>query len=167
MHTFFSCLNNQPITDIVKVGFVDMAADCAEVSFMDRYLFMEFGSFFLKFTSVEQYSLLKIEIVPQISFDFETDEDLRKAKASVATLILTDNMADNRIVRINVYGPENHEGHHVVCKAISLILVCGQELFIDPSYYFGLNVGGADQKQKWVDNIPAVPQPVQLNITHQ
>lgn len=146
-------LENQNISDIIKIGFVDIEDGVAHMSFADKYLFIEFDEFFLKLTSVGQYSQLQIEITSKISFDIELDEDLIPAQASIATVVLIDDMADNRINSLEIYNCINQQNQNILCDAISIYLISGQELFIDPTYYFGLNIGGKEQREKWLTNL--------------
>lgn len=147
-------LLNKRISDIIKIGFTTLENGYAHMSFLDRYLFIELDSVILKLTSVDQYSQLEFEITPEITFDIELDDDLTPGKASVATIILTDNMADNRIDTIELFYCGDKTDSKTTCHAISIYLACGQEIFIDPTYYFGLNIGGKEQKEKWLLNLP-------------
>jgi hypothetical protein len=156
----FTKLKNKNITDIVRVGFIDIEDNIAEMTIMNEYMFIEFDDIFLKLTSVEQYSRLKIELSDNLSFDFEIDEDMIKSKVSVDTIMLDDTMADNRIDFLELYTSSTIDDNQLICDAISIHLVCNQEIFIDPSFYFGLNVGGINQKKKWFDNLIDIPKPI-------
>jgi hypothetical protein len=146
-------LKDKNISDIIKIGFVDIEDGFSHMNFADKYLFIEFDTFFLKLTSVEQYSQLQIEITSKISFDAELDDALIPAQASIATIVLTDDMADNRINSLEIYNCSDRQDQNILCEALSIYLTCGQELFIDPTYYFGLNIGGKEQKEKWLINL--------------
>lgn len=56
----------------------------------------------------------------------------------------------NDIDNITFYNLETQE--ELVCGAVELRLVNGQVIFLDPSYYFGINIGGREQKQIWEIN---------------
>lgn len=150
----FLKLHDKNISDIIKVGFIDIEDGYAQMSFANKYLFIEFDSFLLKFTSIEQYSQLQVEIVSDVTFDIELDDDLIPARASVATIVLTDDMGDNKINSIELFNCSNKTDQNIQCDAMSIYLESGQELFIDPTYYFGLNIGGKEQKEKWFVNLP-------------
>ena len=167
MNHIFSNLGDLTITDIIKVGFIDLEDDVLEMTIMNDTLFVEFNDTFLKFTSIEQYSKLKIEIVEVVSFDFDMIEDVKPAKVSVSTIILTDTMADNTIDFLEIYSPTIKD-EYIICDSVSIHLVCKQEIFVDPTFYFGLNVGGAGQKDKWLENLDSskskqVPKMVSFN----
>lgn len=142
------------VKDILKVGFLDLEENPIQVSLIDKYLFIELERFFLKLTSTHQNSRLKVEITSDTNFDTSPYQDFTIAITSVATIILTDNMADNSVASIEIYNLLDESEQAILCEAMSINLVCGQEIFIDPSYYFGLNVGGKEQKEKWLINLP-------------
>ena len=56
----------------------------------------------------------------------------------------------NDIDNIIFYNLEGQE--EIICDAVEMKLVNGQVIFLDPSYYFGINIGGKEQKQLWKIN---------------
>ena len=87
-----------------------------------------------------------------MKYNFEIDEDMMRAKSSVSEIILSDTMANgNDIDNIIFYNLEDQE--ELLCDAIEIKLVNGQVIFLDPSYYFGINIGGKEQKQMWKINL--------------
>ena len=122
---------------------------------MHIYLFIEFEEYILKLESINQYSKLKIKFVDEVmfDFDFEIEEDMIFAKNSVAELILIDTMVDNRIESLECYNMElRDEGFE--CDSFFIKLFSGQELFFDPTYIFGINIGGKKQKESWLKDLP-------------
>ena len=106
---------------------------------------------YIKFESINQFSKLQLKIVDFIEYDFEIDEDMIRAKSSVGEIILNDTMANgNDIDTIIFYNLEVQE--ELICDAVEIKLVNGQVIFLDPSYYFGINIGEKEQKQIWKIN---------------
>lgn len=151
----FNNLKNQCITDIQQVGVVDIENGIGEITTFHTYLYIRFADTLLKLESTNQYSKLLISIVPEIDFQFsfEIDEDMIPVKHSIAEIVLTDTMADNRITKIDVYGGEE-TNNGLICDALSFCLVHGQELFFDPTYFFGINIGDERQRNAWMQNYP-------------
>ncbi len=141
----------QNIKDIYLTGFVDIEDGIAQFYHDLRFVYFEINSKYIKFESINQFSKLKLKIADSIEYDFEIDEDMIRAKSSVGEIILNDTMATgNDIDNIIFYNLEERE--ELVCDAVEIKLVNGQVIFLDPSYYFGINVGGKEQKQMWKIN---------------
>ncbi len=145
-------VKDKNIDDIYLTGFVDIEDGIAQFYHDLRFVYLELDDKYLRFESIEQFSRLRISIVNTINFDYEVDEDMIRAKSSVSEVILNDTMAiGNDIGEITFYNLE--QKIELICDAIELKLVNGQVIFLDPSYYFGINIGGKEQKEKWKLNI--------------
>lgn len=145
-------VKDKNIDDIYLTGFVDIEDGIAQFYHDLRFVYLELDDKYLRFESIEQFSRLRISIVNAINFDYEVDEDMIRAKSSVSEVILNDTMAiGNDIGEITFYNLE--QKIELICDAIELKLVNGQVIFLDPSYYFGINIGGKEQKEKWKLNI--------------
>ena len=153
---FFSPLKNNTIVDILQVGLIDIEDGIAEFIPVHTYLFIEFEKGMLKLQSIEQYSKLRLQYVDALQFEFDIDEDMIPAKMSVAELVLTDTMAANSIKCVDIYGARE-TADDLICDALSFHLTCGQEVFFDPTYIFGINIGGERQKMAWLNNFPNSP----------
>ena len=140
------------IEDIYLTGFVDIEDGIAQFHHDLRFIYFEINSKYIEFEAINQFSKLKIKIVDSVEHNFEIDEDMVKVKSSVSEIILNDTMANgNDIDNIVFYNLEEQE--ELICDAIEINLVNGQVIFLDPSYYFGINVGGKEQKQMWKLNL--------------
>ena len=165
MNNYFKNLKNCKIEDLLQVGVVDVEDNIAEFTTFHDFLFIDFGKFLLKFESIDQYSKLSVKFVDNIDFDFEIEEDMIPSKNSILELVLEDTMFDNRVKFINVFGKES-ENNELICKALSIHLLKGQEIFIDPTYFFGLNIGGERQRKLWYENSPVLDHICsQINIS--
>lgn len=141
------------ISRIYLTGFVDIEDGVAQFYPDLRFIYFEVNSSFIEFESIEQYSKLKIKIVNSVNHNFEIDEDMMKGKASVSEIILTqDSAIGNYIDIIKFYNLEKKEDE-IICDAVELILKNKQVIFLDPSFYFGINIGGIEKKEVWKDNL--------------
>ena len=146
---FQKLLKKNEIQNIFIVGAVDIDD---EISFIPdlRYLYFMFDTFYILFKSVEQYSKLSFAIVDSIQYDYYVDEDMLKAKTSISDIVLDNSGAiGNDIRKIALYDFDNTNN---ICSAAELFLSNGQIIFIDPSFLFGINIGGTRQKKIWKDN---------------
>ena len=139
------------IEDIYLTGFVDIEDGIAQFYQDLRFIYFEINSKYIEFESINQFSKLKLKIVDSIQHNYEIDEDMMRAKSSIGEIILNDTMANgNDIDNIIFYNLE--EKDELICDAVEIELVNGQVIFLDPSYYFGINIGGEEQKQIWKIN---------------
>lgn len=145
-------VKNHNIEDVYLTGFVDVEDGVAQFYHDLRFVYFEIDSKYIEFESINQFSKLRIKIVDSVSHNIEIDEEMMKAKSSVSEIILNDTMANgNDIDSIIFYNLEVQE--ELICDAMEIKLVNGQLIFIDPSYYFGINIGGKEQKQMWELNL--------------
>lgn len=145
-------VKDKEIEDIFLTGFVDIENGIAQFYHDLRFVYFEIGGRYIEFESIRQFSKLKIGIADTLPFQFEIDEDMIKAKSSVSEIILNDTMAiGNKIDRMVFYNLE--EQKKLVCDAIEIELANSQVIFLDPSYYFGINIGGKEQRQMWEFNL--------------
>lgn len=145
-------VKNHNIEDVYLTGFVDVEDGVAQFYHDLRFVYFEINSKYIEFESINQFSKLRIKIVDSVAHNIEIDEEMMKAKSSVSEIILNDTMANgNDIDNIIFYNLEEQE--ELICDAMEIKLVNGQLIFIDPSYYFGINIGGKEQKQMWELNL--------------
>ncbi|MCC3379670.1 hypothetical protein ACFQ5D_18800 [Paenibacillus farraposensis] len=142
------------IQDIYLLGFVDIEDGVADFCPDMRYYYFEVGEKYIEFESINQYSKLIVRIIDSIRYQFEIDEDMLPCKTSVSQIILTDSMsAKNTVKSFVINGMESNDNNQIVCNSLQLNLDNGQELFIDPSFYYGINIGGAEQRKFWNENL--------------
>ena len=158
---------NEAIQDIYLLGFVDIENRKANFSPDMRCYYFEFGDQYIELESIEQYSKLSVRIVDSVHYKFEIDEDMFPCTTSVNQLILMDSMSAKNIVnRFVIYGLECDTADQIVCHSLQLNLENGQELFIDPSFYYGINIGGAEQRRFWKENLinPTIVEEIQIEV---
>ena len=132
-------VKNNNIEDIYLTGFIDIEDGGAQFYHDLRFVYFEINTKYIEFESINQFSKLKLKVVDSVKYNFEIDEDMMRAKSSVSEIILSDTMANgNDIDNIIFYNLEDQE--ELLCDAIEIKLVNGQVIFLDPSYYFGINI---------------------------
>lgn len=141
-------IRNKEIDDIYLVGFVDMEGGMAQFCHDLRYVYIEIGEQYIELESIEQFSKMRIRIVDSLQYHFEIDEDMMKARSSISELVLNDTMSiGNKIQNVLFYNLNDS-----ICDALEICLENGQILFFDPTFYFGINIGGIEQRKTWEEN---------------
>lgn len=138
--------------DVLVQGFVCEEKGGLEYHPMLRTMFLKVGARLIKLESTEQYSVLEISEVQAVTPSFEVDPDTKFCFSSVCELLLVDPMGDNRIECIETYGTRK-AGEIDRFDALGIRLHGGQYLFFDPTFIFGIKVGGARQRENWLRNI--------------
>lgn len=146
-------VKNNDIEDIYLTGFVDIEDGIAQFYPDLRFIYFEINSKFIEFESINQYSKLRIKLEKLVNHKFEIDEDMMKGKSSVSEIILNqDGAIGNCIDIIKFYNLEEKE-EELICDAIEMKLKNEQVIFLDPSFYFGINIGGCEKKKIWKENL--------------
>lgn len=146
-------VKNNDIEDIYLTGFVDIEDGIAQFYPDLRFIYFEINSKFIEFESINQYSKLRIKLEELVNHKFEIDEDMMKGKSSVSEIILNqDGAIGNCIDIIKFYNLEEKE-EELICDAIEMKLKNEQVIFLDPSFYFGINIGGCEKKEIWKENL--------------
>lgn len=141
-------IRNKEIDDIYLVGFVDIEEGMAQFCHDLRYVYIEIGERYIELESIEQFSKIRIGIVDSLQYHFEIDEDMMKAHSSISELVLNDTMSiGNKIQNVLFYNLNDN-----ICDALEICLENGQILFFDPTFYFGINIGGIEQRKIWEEN---------------
>lgn len=147
-----STIIGKELTDIYTVGFIYLEEEHNEFTPDLRWIYFEFEDVLVEFESIEQYSRLKVEKVMDVRYLFESDEDMIKVKSSIKELILISSILVNNIVK----DIELMDGTENNCAAAKIVLENGQIIFIDPSFPYGIGVGGKEQEEYWWFARPSV-----------
>ncbi|WP_106766555.1 hypothetical protein [Paenibacillus faecalis] len=165
LEEFVDIFKSGSIQDIYLLGFADIEDGVADFCPDKHYYYFEVGKKYIEFESINQYSKLSVRIVDSIQYQFEIDEDMLPCKASVSQIILTDSMsAKNTVKSFVINGMEFNDNKRIVCISLQLNLDNGQELFIDPSFYYGINIGGGEQRKFWIENLTDGIKPDEIII---
>ncbi|GAA0177167.1 hypothetical protein SH2C18_04430 [Clostridium sediminicola] len=161
-------VNLNTLEDIYLSGFVDIEDGVAEFYPNMRYLYFSLGDVYIEFQSVEQFSKMKIIITDSVRHEFEIDEDMIPSKASINEVILVDTLADNRIKEMLLYNISSICDNDIICDAVQINLISGQKIFLDPTFYYGIGIGGTLQKEWWENNLsddmPQFEELVKFNV---
>ncbi|MFC4776113.1 hypothetical protein ACFO9Q_04950 [Paenibacillus sp. GCM10023252] len=150
LQNILSIIKSKPIKDINLTGFIYLEDDgIYEFTPMLRFVYVKFGEVYLEFESINQYSRLKITVVPSIRHNFELVEDFFPAISSISDLVFINSTSISNIVSsITLYNLEEYE-NEITCDSTMIKLRNEQVLFFDPTFISGINIGGTEQYEFW------------------
>ncbi len=140
-----STILGKKLTDIYVVGFTYLEEGQNEFTPDLRWLYFEFEDILVEFESFEQYSRLRMEKVLDVRYRFEYDEDMIKVRSSIKEFVLVSSIRTTNVVK----SIELKDGTEKNCAAAKIVLENGQVIFIDPSFPYGIGVGGKEQEEYW------------------
>ena len=140
-----SSIIGKKLTAIYVVGFIYLEEKQSEFIPDLRWVYFEFEEMLVEFESFDQYNRLRMERVSDVQYRFETDEDMITVKSSVKDLVLVSSILANSIVK----DIELRDGTERNCAAAKIVLENGQIIFIDPSFPYGIGLGGKEQEEYW------------------
>lgn len=145
----YSCMKyfiGKPLTDLVLVGSMEVEPNHVNPSINHEYLYVKINGRLFLFSSINQMSELCVVETNAIDYNYDIDEDDRYFSISIRDLILLDTVSDINVQSVYEYTLDGS------LKAIELILENGQLLFIDPTYYTGIKIGGDMVRKAFIDN---------------
>ena len=152
------------IGDVLIAGFVDRNDD-GRVEFCPTYnaYFFECGAMLLKFGAVPYTGRMRISRVDAVRD--ELDPDLEPAWASIGTAVLDNSIGPTPLRALRLWGVDDNL-EMVECDAAQFDLANGQTIFLDPTYHFGIRLGGARQYAIWLENLPGdKPKSIDLKLS--
>lgn len=138
------------LTDIYSVGFIDTENNVGQYYPDYRWIYIELDkNTIIEMESCEQFSRLKVQKVEDVRYLFEVDEDMIKAKSSIQEIVLVTSMLKgNKVKEFILIEPEQVD-HVCFCGAVKIILENGQVVFLDPTFIYGIGIGGVYQEKYW------------------
>jgi len=146
--------NISKIEDIYVFGYSDNDNGILKFNSDLRLIYFVMDSFYIRFESIENYSRLEVSIQKKLAypFEYELESELTMTISSLKDLLLLDSMSNsNKISKLTFFNPD--DDNCLICDALEITLMNNQLIFFDPSYYFGISVGGLEQKKCWTKNI--------------
>jgi hypothetical protein len=140
---------NRPLNDVLVAGFVEKGTQPLQFCANYRILYFDFDGIFLKSSVVRDEGQMELAFVDSPNAEhYPDDDDLLPAISSIRDLVLFDPNGSNLLVSIHLWNARE-SGASIACAALRFDVSGGQQIFVDPSYYFGMRIGGAHQEQIW------------------
>ena len=159
---FQNQMRGSSISDVQLVGFVDQSETPLRFRPILQYAYFICGSLVLEMETIETTGSMRLTWVSEVRFKFELEDGMSPAIMSLCEQIMADPDSDNRLTSLCLWSPADVTDG-IRCSAARFDLVNGQQIFADPSYHFGIRLGGPDQERRWMDTWPSANQaPVQV-----
>lgn len=140
------------IDDVLVAGFVDTSERPLRFYALYRAVFVECGGVLLRFGVLGDTGRMQITRTDVLSCG-DLDEDLEPASTSLRQVVLDDPDGANQLRSLHLWDlADSSDG--IECSAARIDLANGQKVFLDPTYHFGIRLGGAWQQTVWVENSP-------------
>lgn len=146
-------LRGKGLSDILLVGFAE--EDEVPVRFYSllRSMYFEYDTVVLEMATLNDTGRMRLSFVEAPRHCAELDEGMVPAITSIRQQVLRDTESKNSIAALRLWEPSYPDGA-VECAAARLDLANGQQIFVDPSYHFGIVLGGREQQEIWEENWP-------------
>lgn len=140
-----------PLSDVIVAGFVDDSNGVKMFHPMMDQVYLKLGSALFMLSSSGEHSSLLVQRIARVTREFDIDEDDEFCTCSVAQMFLSAPYADSTICSIDwLYGPTS-DGTARTLKALGLLLERQEYMFFDPLNYFGIQIGGKDRREAFID----------------
>jgi hypothetical protein len=147
---FVDALVGRSLDDVLVGGFVEKESQSLRFCANYRNLYFDCGGTFVKASVVRSEGVLTLAIISDLAPEQYDDDDLVPAISSIRDVVLFDPNGSNLLSSIHLWHAQEGAAG-IASAALRLDLSNGQQIFIDPSYYFGMRIGGALQEQIWSD----------------
>lgn len=146
-------LSGAKLVDVVVTGFVEM--DVVPVCFhaLWHVVYFDFDGRILEVATIGDSGRIRLDVVEAPRHTAVLDEGMLPAFASIQRQALRDPDGANEVVEMRLWSMLEVSGS-VQCDAVRFDLINGQQLFVDPSNYFGIRLGGHEQQRLWEENWP-------------
>ncbi|MCK6592077.1 MAG: hypothetical protein L6Q76_31375, partial [Polyangiaceae bacterium] len=144
-------LSGTELKDIIVAGFVENNDRPIRFHALWRTVYFECSGILLRLDAIGDSGRMRLALVDSVFFDAELDDDMLPASSSIRLQVLRDPDGSNALLAIHIWNMVE-SSDEFQCAAARLDLLNGQRIFIDPSYYFGIRLGGHEQEEVWEAN---------------
>jgi len=143
-------------SDMFIPGFLDQDETPVRFCALRTTLYIESGDSLIELRAVGTTGTMALTWASSVGTSSDLDEDMLAAATSIRQQILNDADGRNELSAIRLWNMDVRDGE-LVCGAMQLDLANGQQIFIDPTYHFGMRVGGSEQRAIWLENQTSSP----------
>jgi hypothetical protein len=147
---FVNVLIGRSLDDVLVAGFVEKESQPLRFCADYRSLYFDCGGLFVEASVVRSEGVLTLAIVSEPGPGQYDDDDMVVAISSIRDVVLFDPNGSNLLTSIHLWNVQE-DAAGIASAALRLDLSNNQQIFIDPSYYFGMRIGGAEQERIWSD----------------
>jgi hypothetical protein len=164
-------LFNKSLDDILITGFIEKDTYPLQFHASYRTLYLDCAGVFLKASVIRDEGELSLCLVDRpVAAPHPEEEDFLPTLSSIRDVVLTDPNGSNSMVSIHLWNVRE-TGSSLLSAALRIDLGNGQRVFADPSYIFGIRLGGAEQEKIWNEGFrrpdwDRVEIPLKASMTH-
>jgi len=140
------------IDDIRVPGFIDVSEKPARFYPLFRAIYFECQGTLIRFGAIGDSGRMLVAQAETITVDVELDEEMLPACSSLREMVLRDPDGPNKVAAVHLWDGRDTTGG-LECAAVRFDIMNGQQIFLDPSYYFGIRLGGSEQQSIWSENL--------------
>ena len=144
-------LGGAGVDDVLVVGFVYGSEQPPCFHALYRTFFFECRGTLLRLSVLGDTGRMLVSKSEAVSCDADLDDDMQPAYSSVRQAVLDDSDGPNRLAFVHLWDVRDVAGG-IECSAARFDLANGQKVFVDPSYHFGIRLGGVEQQSVWLEN---------------
>lgn len=145
---FENALRGARIANVMLTGFVDRSETPLQFYALPQIVYFDLGSWLLEVATIGDSGRASLEVVPTIRHRADLDNDMEPAVSSIRQQVLHDPDGTNLIRALRLWDLREISGQ-ISCAALRVELVNGQCIFVDPSNYFGIRIGGEELHELW------------------
>lgn len=141
------------LTDIQLTGFIDQDETPPRFRPNLQFVYLTCGSALLEFAAIGTTGTMRTSFVDGLTGGFGAEDGMVPAATSLRELVFMDPQGTHSVVELCLWSAtETNDG--LQCSAARLGLANDQQLFIDPTYHFGIRLGGPEQEKLWRESWP-------------
>jgi hypothetical protein len=141
LEKIISLFENAPLTDIWLAGFLDEDEKPYKIFHaMQSTIYLEFGDIFLRCAEINQYDQLAMDIVTEITIDFDIDEDDEFCISSIIEPSVSYLHKDYYITNFRALIGETSNLKEGIVKYLELRFDNGDTILLDPINLFGIRI---------------------------
>ncbi|MCI5226653.1 MAG: hypothetical protein D3918_08325 [Candidatus Electrothrix sp. AX2] len=147
-------IRGRKLSDIYLAGFIDKDDLMCKFQPMLSCVYFEFNENIIEFELVDGLDyMMRLSFTDTVRHLFEIEEGDQASFCSVREFYLLDPDSDNKLKEMRLWSAREY-GDEIRCLAARIDLLNGQNIFIDPTYHFGIRIGSQHQELIWKEHWP-------------
>ena|SRR5215208_6439421 len=149
-------LKGTALSDILIPGFLDQEETPVRFRALPDAVYLDCEGTLIELQTVRTTGTMRIALAEAVRAHPDLEEEMPPAVASLGQQLLNDTENSHPLTAIRLWNVRGSEAD-LTCEALQLDLANGQQVFIDPTYHFGIRIGGTEQREIWRENQRATP----------
>jgi hypothetical protein len=155
MREILDALQGRLLMDVLVPGYIDRWEGPPEFRAVPYQVYLRLDEGYLRMDEIGQFDQLKLSLVDEIALgDVGIDEEDQgeAVLASYEWMLLTYGSVEPRCTRFRYWADERSEPDQAIVKCAEFEVENTDIVFADPTWHFGILVGGADRSRVWQES---------------